>query len=485
MLLMNFLVLPPEVNSWRMFSGAGSGSLLAAASGWDGLAEELRSAAGSFWSVTTGLSGGAWQGAASAAMGEVAAGYVARLAAAASHGERMAVQARVTAQAFETAFTATVHPAAVAANRAQLVSLVESNIFGQNASVIAEAEADYERMWAQDVSAMAAYHSEASQVQAQLVSWRQSLLSAVGLQANSLSSSIAASSSGSSGSSSVAGETRLTLAMNSPLYSPKFLQELQGLTAPQYAALTAETGENWFPGTISKTVNYPATAGIINGVTALTADKAILIGQQRLNTAILSDTSNGQSVVVAGLSEGTMVIDAEEAYLATAANAPSPSQVTFVEFSNPQRGLADTYLPAGFKIPLAGYTVHEAPVSQYNTDVVYSQYEGWSDPPDRPWHLLSDVNAVAGMVYEHIPTEFASMSDTVEVSSVTNSLGGTTTTYMVPESTLPLLMPLQQLGVPASIVAHLNSTLTPIVNEGFSQYDPTGGAYFSQGHLVW
>ncbi|WP_057321557.1 PPE domain-containing protein, partial [Mycobacterium tuberculosis] len=41
---MNFAVLPPEVNSARIFAGAGLGPMLAAASAWDGLAEELHAA---------------------------------------------------------------------------------------------------------------------------------------------------------------------------------------------------------------------------------------------------------------------------------------------------------------------------------------------------------------------------------------------------------------------------------------------------------
>jgi hypothetical protein len=159
--------------------------------------------------------------------------------------------------------------------------------------------------------------------------------------------------------------------------------------------------------------------------------------------------------------------------------------VTFVEFANPERGLADTYLHAGTTIPGVGYTVAAPPVSQYNTTVVYTQYDGWADPPDRPWHLLADVNALAGSEYLHTSTAFASPSRAVEVSSVTNSLGGTTTTFMIPTSTLPILMPLQQIGFPVPIVSGLNDLLTPIVNEGYSQFDPTGGPFFSQGNLVW
>jgi hypothetical protein len=255
-------------------------------------------------------------------------------------------------------------------------------------------------------------------------------------------------------------------------------------TSQQYAALNAAIGENWFPGTTPEVVNYPATAGLLSSLKAPTANQSFAIGQQMLNTDILNATAGGQSVVVTGLSEGTIVIDHEEAYLATAPNAPAPSQVTFVEFANPERGIADTYLHAGTTVSGIGYTVAAAPVSQYNTALLYTQYEGVADPPDRPWHLLADVNALVGWHLFHGPTALASPSQAVEVSSVTDPLGGTTTTYMIPTSTLPLLMPLQHIGVPSRIVSELNSVLTPIVNEGYSQYDP-GGPYFSHGNLVW
>ncbi len=59
---MNFSVLPPEINSLRIFAGTGSGPMLAAAAAWDGLADELSTAAAAFSSVTSGLTGGSWQG---------------------------------------------------------------------------------------------------------------------------------------------------------------------------------------------------------------------------------------------------------------------------------------------------------------------------------------------------------------------------------------------------------------------------------------
>src|SRR5262249_53406624 len=66
--MVNFMVLPPEINSLLMFNGAGSAPMLEAAAAWEGLASELGSAASSFSSVTSGLTGHAWQGAAAQAL---------------------------------------------------------------------------------------------------------------------------------------------------------------------------------------------------------------------------------------------------------------------------------------------------------------------------------------------------------------------------------------------------------------------------------
>jgi hypothetical protein len=403
------------------------------------------------------------------AMREAAAPYLAWLSAAASRAGQTATQARVAAGAFEAAFAATVHPAVIAANRVQLVSLARSNLFGLNAPVIAAIEADYEQMWAQDVAAMVDYHAAASEAAGQVLPWQRS------------PQSESAPAPGSSSSSTL---TRITVAPAYIFENQPLISNLVGL--PPYSVLSSGVGENWYPGTTPEVVNYPATAGLLSGFFKPTADQSLAIGQQVLNTDILTATAGpDQKVMVAGESLGAMVIDREQAYLATDPNSPPRDQLSFIEFSNPERGLADTYLPAGIHVPLLGYTIENPPVSQYDTTIVYHQYEGFADPPNRPWNLLADANAVAGINQHHLYTEFAYQNQAVEVSSVTNSAGGTTTTYMIPATTLPLLLPLQTFGVPSPIVDHLNSVLTPIINEGYSQYDPGGGPYFSHGKLVW
>ncbi|CKQ77673.1 PPE family protein [Mycobacterium tuberculosis] len=166
--VMEFPVLPPEINSVLMYSGAGSSPLLAAAAAWDGLAEELGSAAVSFGQVTSGLTAGVWQGAAAAAMAAAAAPYAGWLGSVAAAAEAVAGQARVVVGVFEAALAATVDPAAVAVNRMAMRALAMSNLLGQNAAAIAAVEAEYELMWAADVAAMAGYHSGASAAAAAL-----------------------------------------------------------------------------------------------------------------------------------------------------------------------------------------------------------------------------------------------------------------------------------------------------------------------------
>jgi len=154
---MDFALLPPEINSARMYDGAGSGPMLAAAAAWDGLAFELHSAATSYGSVVSGLSAGPWLGAASAAMTAAAGPYVAWMRSTATQAEQTAIQAKAAAAAYEVTFAAMVPPPVIAANRTLLQALVATNLFGQNSPAIAATETLYAEMWAQDATAMYGY----------------------------------------------------------------------------------------------------------------------------------------------------------------------------------------------------------------------------------------------------------------------------------------------------------------------------------------
>lgn len=154
---MDFALLPPEINSGRMYVGPGSGPMLAAATAWETLAAELHSTASAYQSVVTSLTAGPWLGPSATAMSAAAFPYVAWARAAATQAEQTANQAQAAAVAYETAFAETVPPPVIAANRSLLMALVATNIFGQNTPAIAATEAQYAEMWAQDAAAMYGY----------------------------------------------------------------------------------------------------------------------------------------------------------------------------------------------------------------------------------------------------------------------------------------------------------------------------------------
>ncbi|MGV0696814.1 PPE family protein, SVP subgroup [Mycolicibacter sinensis] len=156
---MDFAALPPEVNSGLMYAGAGPGSMLSAATAWDGLATELHLAATAYESVVTDLTSGPWLGPSAVAMAASITPFVSWLNMTSVQAEKTGMQAKAAVAAYEATFATVVPPPAIAANRAALMTLLATNILGQNAAAIAANEAEYAAMWAQDASAMYSYAS--------------------------------------------------------------------------------------------------------------------------------------------------------------------------------------------------------------------------------------------------------------------------------------------------------------------------------------
>ena len=154
--MLDFAALPPEVNSGLMYTGPGSGPMLAAAAAWDGLGSELYLTASAYGSVISDLAA-VWLGPSSIAMAAAAAPYVSWISATAGLAEATGMQAKAAVAAYEAAFAMTVPPPVIAANRALLMALIATNFFGQNTPAIMATEAQYMEMWAQDAAAMYGY----------------------------------------------------------------------------------------------------------------------------------------------------------------------------------------------------------------------------------------------------------------------------------------------------------------------------------------
>jgi PPE-repeat protein len=232
--VLDFGALPPEINSGRMYAGPGPGSMLAAATAWQSLADELTSAASGYGSVVSTLTSGSWTGPSSISMAAAATPYVTWLSATGDQAQQAATQAAAAASAYEIAFAATVPPPIIEANRSLLAALVATNVLGQNTPAIAATEALYAEMWAQDATAMYGY-AGASAAASQVTPFTSppQTTNSSGLMSQSVA---AAQSAG------TAGGTDLDTIMSSgPQVISGMPQALQSLASPQALDSVATT----------------------------------------------------------------------------------------------------------------------------------------------------------------------------------------------------------------------------------------------------
>ena len=158
---MSFSLIPPEINSALMYSGAGSAPLLEASTAWNELAADLEATATQYQTAITNLTTGTWLGTSSTQMAAAAEPYIAWLQSTAAEAAQTGAQAQAAAAAYGTAYSSMVPPPVISANRAELTTLVSNNFLGQNTGAIANNEADYLSMWIQDALGMDTY-SQAS-----------------------------------------------------------------------------------------------------------------------------------------------------------------------------------------------------------------------------------------------------------------------------------------------------------------------------------
>jgi PPE-repeat protein len=232
-MVFDFASRPPEVNSALIYSGAGAGPLMAASSAFNNLSSELSSNAASYESVISQLTGSEWQGPSSQAMAASAQPYIGWLNTTSGQLREAATQAMASAAAYETAFSASIPPPVIAANRATLAALVATNILGQNTPAIAANEAMYGEFWAQDAAAMFGYAS-ASAAAATLSPLtppaENSSLVGQGQQAAAVSNAVASNGTTATLNNTLGGLQNAVGAAANPLQS--LAAPAQGLLAP-------------------------------------------------------------------------------------------------------------------------------------------------------------------------------------------------------------------------------------------------------------
>jgi PPE-repeat protein len=306
--MVDFAALPPEINSGLMYTGPGSGPMLAAAVAWDELAANLYSTASSYGLVISDLTSG-WLGPSSAAMAAAATPYVSWITTTAGQAEQAGAQAMAAVAAYEAAFGMTVPPPVIAANRALLMMLIATNFFGQNFPAIAATEAQYMEMWAQDAAAMYGYQG-ASQTASTLTPFTPApqTTQPTGLAAQAAAvGDVAATSAGTSAQTvaplASAVSTPLTSAVSTPLTS--------ALSTPLTSALSTPLSSAAAPNALSaaaistaSTTSSPSSTLPLWSVSSLSSSSTALTSASDTNsaTSLASGAGSSASMATAGVS---------------------------------------------------------------------------------------------------------------------------------------------------------------------------------------
>jgi hypothetical protein len=261
-----------------------------------------------------------------------------------------------------------------------------------------------------------------------------------------------------------------------------------------YDEYIMRTGADWFPGLDRQIVDYPA--GQVQGHTL----ERLFPGIGRLEDSFpglgVDGPSVGESVdegtpnvidaireggpgTAIGLSEGAMVLNDVQAKLAYDPAAPPPDQLSFATYGDPvaRHAFGESFLtqmfPVGSVVPSLDYRIPPPVESQYDTYQFVSAYDSIADWPDRSDNWLSVANAIVGLATGHTAVAFTkpSMVPPQNIRTTVNSRGAKTTTFLIPEEHLPLVLPFKYLGVPDGTLNQLDAVLKPYVDAGYSRND--------------
>ncbi|ORA85564.1 PE-PPE domain-containing protein [Mycobacterium malmoense] len=219
----------------------------------------------------------------------------------------------------------------------------------------------------------------------------------------------------------------------------------------------------------------------ITGIKDLTLNISVDRGLTILNNALIGPsgqiTLGNTPVNVFGYSQGAILAALELPQLA-AAHIPT-SAVNFVLVGNemtPNGGLLARF--PDLNIPSLGLPFYGGMASNTGYTVINNtlEYDGFADFPQYPIDFLSDLNAVAGIVFVH-PT-YLTISQAQIESAITlptsPGYNGGTVYHMIPTQNLPLLDPLRAIPYVGNPLANLlQPDLRYLVNWGYG--DPAYG----------
>jgi diacyltrehalose acyltransferase len=191
-------------------------------------------------------------------------------------------------------------------------------------------------------------------------------------------------------------------------------------------------------------------------------------GVTTLGTTI---SSTSGPIIVFAYSQGAQVAEQWLKQNANSPNAPNANNLVFVLTGNATRAYGGSLVePAG---GVDSLSAEVWPQSQYQVVDIARQYEYSADYPNNPlspFYGLAIVNAVLGGYYLH---DYTSVDNLSAINDPANTVWkvGNITYVLIPTQTLPLLDPLQQMGL-TSLAGQLNGMLKPLVDSAYNRNYP-------------
>lgn len=238
--------------------------------------------------------------------------------------------------------------------------------------------------------------------------------------------------------------------------------------APQKWVDLADMGPGLsFFGTRALQIGYPASLAPFQGLIPL--DDSVALGLANLAAALAAAPVEDRLVLI-GISQGDIVLSLMERALVAAG---SQRDIVFVRMAGPSGDTGVMGRNRGIRL-LPGLSFVTRPAeSPFDQIVLNHEYDGLGHWPVRQLNLLAVLNAALGILAFHNPTDYAVDLATFPEADITrtvNALGATTTTYLIRATgLLPLLRPLQALGVDDRLLGQWQSVLKPIID---SAYEP-------------
>ena len=230
-------------------------------------------------------------------------------------------------------------------------------------------------------------------------------------------------------------------------------------------------------------VTYPASFRPITPpgyIFSPTFDQSVAAGVTELERLrpVNSTTSDD---ILWGYSQGATVVTMYKRDYNAAHQSATPGSVpppTFVLVANPNRpngGILERGVALG-TVPILGVTFSGATptttagatAGAITTYDIARQYDGVADAPTNPLNVVADANAIMGFALLH------SQYPNVDVSDPNNLVDqgtyGDTQYYLIPTTTLPLLMPVAMVPVVGPVAATtLDPALRVIVESGYDR----------------